>query len=134
MLGNNPVYGHDPASGLQAAVARETFPCARVNYLVIMVEEETRDALESENGTENIAVFDDHPCREKVYGSCCLRHLSLFAAAEEILIVRENGFDLKGKSDRNLQESVNVKVRLVAVVPFRSLFSRPSQNPHASSS
>jgi hypothetical protein len=105
-----------------------------VNYLVTKVEEETGDALENENGTEYIAVFDDHPCREKVYGSYCSWHLSLFAAVEEILTVRENGFDLKGKSDRNLQGSVNVKVRFVAVVPFQSLFSRPCQNPHASSS
>jgi hypothetical protein len=130
-LGNNPAYGHDRASGVQAA--REIFPRVWASYLVTKVEEETKDALENENGTENIAVFY-HPCREKVYGSCCLWHLSLFAAVEEIMIVRENGFDLKGKSDRNLQESVNAKVRFVAVVPFQSLFSRPCQNPHASSS
>ncbi len=49
------------------------------------------------------------------------------------MIVRESGFDPKGKSDRNLQESVNVKVRFVAVVLFQSLFSRSYQNPHASS-
>jgi hypothetical protein len=60
--------------------------------------------------------------------------LSLFVAAEEITIVRENGFDLKGKSDTNLRESVNVKVKFVAVVPFQSLFSRTCQSLHASSS
>lgn len=50
------------------------------------------------------------------------------------MIVRENGFDLKGKNDMTLQESANVKARFVAVVPFQSLFSRSYQNPHASSS
>ena len=59
MLGNNPVYGYDCASVVQAA--KETFPCVWVNYLVTKVEEETRGALENENGTESIAVFDDHP-------------------------------------------------------------------------
>ena len=68
-----------------------------------------------------------------MYGSCCL-HLNLFVAVEEITIVRVNGSDLKGKSDMNLQESVNVRVKFVAVVLFQSLFSRPCQIPHASSS
>ena len=58
MLGNNPVYGHDCAFGVPAA--KETFPCAWVNCLVTKVEEATKGALESENGTERIAVFDDH--------------------------------------------------------------------------
>ena len=105
-----------------------------VNYLVTKVEEERRDVLENENGTENIAVFDDHPCMEKAYGSCSLRDLSLFAAVEERTIVTENGFGLKGKNDRNLQGSMNVKGRFVVVVPFQSLFSRPCQNPRVSSS
>jgi hypothetical protein len=96
--------------------------------------EETRGARENENGKESIAAFDDHPCWEKVYGSYCLRHLTLFVAVEEISIVRGNGFDLKGKSDMNLRERVNVKVKCVAVVPFQSLFSRPCQSLHASSS
>lgn len=69
MLVNNPVYGHDWAFGAQAA--KETFPCVWVIYLVTKVEEETRAALESENGTENIAVWGYHPWREKVYGSGC---------------------------------------------------------------
>jgi len=70
ILGNIPVYGHDLASGVQAA--KETFPCVWANYLVTKVEEETRAAPENENGTENIAVCDYHPYREKVYGSCYL--------------------------------------------------------------
>ena len=94
------------------------------------VEEET-GARENENGKESIDAFDDHPWREKVCGSYCLGHLSLFVAVEEITIVRENGFDLKGKSDMNLRESVNVKEKFVAVVPFQSLFSRPCQSLHA---
>ncbi len=50
------------------------------------------------------------------------------------MTVRGNGFGLKDKSDMNLQESVNVKVTLVAVVACQSPFSRPYQSPHASSS
>ena len=70
ILGNNPAYGHDRASVVQAA--KEIFPFARVNWLVTKVEEEMRGARENENGKESIAVFDDHPCREKVYDSYCL--------------------------------------------------------------
>jgi hypothetical protein len=97
---NTGVYGHCPASCVQAT--KETFPCARVNNLVTKVEEEKNGALENENGMQSIGAFDNHPCREKVYGSCCLWHLSLFVTIEEITIVRENGFDLNGKSDMNL--------------------------------
>jgi hypothetical protein len=132
ILGNNPVYGHDPASGVQAA--KETFPCAWVNYLVTKVEEEKKAALENANGMQSIGAFDDHPCREKVYGSYCLWHLSLLVAVEEITIVRENGFDLNGKSDMNLQESENENEKFVAVVLFQIPFSRPCQNSRASSS
>lgn len=43
----------------------------------------------------------------------------------------ENGFDRKGKSDKNLQESVNVKARDVAAVPCLGPFSAPFQSHHA---
>jgi hypothetical protein len=49
------------------------------------------------------------------------------------MIAMENGFDRKGKNDKNLQESVNVKARVVAAVPCLGPFSTPFQRPHASS-
>lgn len=44
-----------------------------------------------------------------------------------------NGFDRKGKSDKNLQENVNVNVRVVVAVPCPGPFSMSFQIPHASS-
>jgi hypothetical protein len=41
----------------------------------------------------------------------------------------ENGFDRRGKNDKNFRENVKVKVRVVAAVPFLALsfFQRPSR-------
>jgi hypothetical protein len=45
----------------------------------------------------------------------------------------ENGFDRRGKNDKNLRENGKVKVRVVAAVPCLVPFSAPFQSLHASS-
>lgn len=104
-----------------------------MSHLATTVEKGMRVALVKENGMENIAVCDDHPCEGKAYDPWCLPCRNLSLAVGGIMIAMESGFDRKGKSDKNLQENVNVNVRVVAAVPCLGPFSTPFQSPRASS-